>query len=326
MPSRHFEGYSMWLAGAVVAVSLIAGAPVSAEPATEVTVSPNAHQEDMVGYIRPYATLYEDTLLDLARDNGLGYVEIIAANPGVDPWVPGAGTQVLLPTGHILPDAERKGLVINLAEHRLYYFKDGEDTPITLPLGVGKDGWSTPLGVTKIVRKRAKPIWYPPASIREEHPELPLAVPPGPDNPLGTHALYFDWPSYLVHGTNAPWGIGRRVSHGCIRLYPEDITKLFSMVEVGTVVQVIAQPIKVGWHKGELYLEAHPDPIQADELERDGKISTPSADPLADSFFRIRSQAGQDATRLDWKTIRSVLNERSGIPVRITKPATVRAG
>lgn len=282
-------------------------------------------QNDLVGQIRPYATAYEDTLLDLARENGLGFVEIIAANPGVDPWVPGKGTKVLLPTGHILPDADRSGLIINLAEHRLYYFKEGEEYPITLPIGVGKDGWGTPLGTTKVVRKKAKPIWYPPDSIREENPDLPRAVPPGPDNPLGTHALYFDWPGYLVHGTNAPWGVGRRVSHGCLRLYPEDITKLFPMVEVGTTVQVIEQSIKVGWHKGELYLEAHPDPEQADELERDGKIQSESRDTLADSFYRIRTRAGQEVTRLDWRTIRAVLNERSGVPVRITKNA-VEAG
>lgn len=317
MLSRPTSGYSISLAAALLTAALFAGGPAAADAEGE--------QNDLIGRVRPYSSVYDDTLLDLARDNGLGYVEIVAANPGVDPWVPGDRTQLLLPTGHILPDAERIGLVINLAEHRLYYFKEGEDTPITVPIGVGREGWGTPLGATKVVRKQAKPTWYPPDSIREENPDLPRAVPPGPNNPLGTHALYFGWPGYLVHGTNAPWGIGRRVSHGCLRLYPEDIAKLFPIVDVGTNVQVIAQAIKVGWHKGELYLEAHPDPAQVDELERDGKIQSPSRDPLADSFYRIRTRAGQEVTRLDWAMIRSVLKDRSGVPVRITKSA-VEAG
>ena len=195
---------------------------------------------DMIGELRLVAAVHEDTLLDLARDNGLGYIEMIAANQGINPWVPGAGTQIVLPTAHILPNAERHGLVVNLAEHRLYYFDPAGAAPVTFPLGVGREGWSTPLGTTEIVRKKVAPAWYPPDSIRAEKPGLPKAVPPGPtgtiraekpglpkavppgpNNPLGSHALYFGWASYLIHGTTMPWGVGRRVSHGCIRLYPD---------------------------------------------------------------------------------------------------------
>ncbi|MBT3170670.1 MAG: L,D-transpeptidase family protein [Rhodospirillaceae bacterium] len=273
-------------------------------------------QEDMLGAVRTYTAKHDDTLLDLARNNGLGFVEIVAANQGIDPWVPGAGTAITLPTGHLLPDTPREGLIINLAEHRLYHF--GPSGITTYAIGVGREGWDTPLGVTEIVRKKKNPIWYPPASIREEKPDLPKVVRAGPDNPLGKHALYFDWPTYLVHGTNMPWGVGRRVSHGCIRLYPEGIETLFSEIEVGTKVQVIDQPIKIGRFRGELYIEAYPEPDQVDELERDGHFESPAKRSNSDAYYKIRSDAGDDLSRLDWPAIRSALAERTGLPVRIT--------
>ena len=275
-----------------------------------------ALQEDMLGTVRAYTAKHDDTLLDLARDNGLGFVEIVAANQGIDPWVPGEGTAITLPTGHLLPDAPREGLVINLAEHRLYYFGTTEIT--TFAIGVGREGWDTPLGVTTIVRKQKNPIWFPPASIREENPDLPKVVRAGPNNPLGRHALYFDWPSYLVHGTNMPWGVGRRVSHGCIRLYPESIEALFGQIEVGTKVQVIDQPIKIGRFMGELYMEVYPEPDQADELERDGHFESAAKRSNSDAYYKIRSDAGADLARLDWPAIRSALAQRTGVPVRIT--------
>ena len=273
-------------------------------------------QEDMLGAVRTYTAKHDDTLLDLARNNGLGFVEIVAANQGIDPWVPGAGTAITLPTGHLLPDTPREGLIINHSEHRLYHF--GPSGITTYAIGVGREGWDTPLGVTEIVRKKKNPIWYPPASIREEKPDLPKVVRAGPDNPLGKHALYFDWPTYLVHGTNMPWGVGRRVSHGCIRLYPEGIETLFSEIEVGTKVQVIDQPIKIGRFRGELYIEAYPEPDQVDELERDGHFESPAKRSNSDAYYKIRSDAGDDLSRLDWPAIRSALAERTGLPVRIT--------
>ena len=271
---------------------------------------------DLLGLVQTYTAKHEDRLLDLARDNGLGFVEIIAANQGVDPWVPGEGKKIVLPTGHLLPNAPRDGVIVNLAEHRLYFF--ARDGIRTYAIGVGRDGWGTPLGTTKIVRKKKNPIWYPPKSIRLKHPHLPKAVRAGPNNPLGQHALYFDWPTYLVHGTNMPWGVGRRVSHGCIRLYPESIEKLFNEVPVGTTVQVINQPIKIGWSGGELYMEVYPEPEQVDELERDGEFLSAAKRSNSDAFYKIINLAGGELSRLNWPAIRSALSERTGLPVRVT--------
>ena len=292
------------------------GVAAAAEPEGE------AQSGDMIGELRHIAAAYEDTLLDIARANGLGYVEMIAANRGIDPWVPGESTPVVLPTAHILPDAEREGLVVNLAEHRLYYFGPPGTEPVTFPLGVGREGWSTPLGTTEIVRKKERPTWYPPESIRAKKPDLPKVVPPGPHNPLGSHALYFDWPQYLIHGTNRPWGIGRRVSHGCIRLYPEDIVQLYELVPIGAPVQVISQAIKIGWYDGELYVEAHPEASQADELESTGQIRSVDARSRADALYRITTLAGAAHDRLDWRLIRRAFDERSGIPVQVTVDRT----
>ena len=173
----------------------------------------------------------EDTLSDLARTYGLGYDEIIAANPDVDPWLPGAGTPVVLPTQFVLPNIERRGVILNIAAKRLFYFPTvADDEPqqvMTYPIGIGRVGWETPLGDTTVVSKAKDPHWWVPASVRREHAEmgnpLPSVVPPGPDNPLGHRVLKLDMPGYLIHGTNAPYGVGMRVSHGCGRLYPENI-------------------------------------------------------------------------------------------------------
>ena len=310
---------------AIAAVMVAAMAFAAAGAAAEGDPAAEGPSSDMIGELRQVAAAHEDTLLDLARANGLGYIEMVAANPGIDPWVPGESTPVTLPTAHILPDAGRQGLVVNLAEQRLYYFGPPGTEPATFPLGIGKEGWTTPLGTTEIVRKKERPSWYPPESIRAEKPDLPKVVPPGPNNPLGSHALYFGWPKYLIHGTNRPWGIGRQVSHGCIRLYPEDIGRLFDLVPVGAPVQVIEQAVKVGWFDGELYVEAHPDAAQAYELERTGQIESVGADSLADTLYRIMTRAGDAQERLDWRVIRRAIKERSGVPIRITvdRPATL---
>ena len=299
--------------------------PANEAPANAM-LSDEIPSDDMIGALRHIVTAYEDTLLDIARANSLGYIEMIAANQGIDPWVPGENTSIVLPTAHVLPDAERQGLVVNLAEHRLYYFGPDGSESVTFPLGVGKEGWSTPLGSTEIVRKKENPNWYPPESIRAEKPHLPKVVLAGPHNPLGSHALYFGWPSYLIHGTNMPWGVGRRVSHGCIRLYPEDIARLFELVPVGTPVQVVDQAIKVGWSDGALYVEAHPEAGQADELESSGKIWSFGADSLADVLYRIKAQAGAAQDRLDWRLIRRALMERSGVPVQVTMDRSMTSG
>ena len=273
---------------------------------------------DMLGTIRYHTASHEDTLLDLARDNGLGFIEIVAANQGIDPWIPGDKTLITLPTGHLIPNTPREGLVINLAEHRLYNF--GLETITTYAIGVGREGWDTPIGTTKIIRKQANPIWFPPDSIRKEKPDLPIAVRAGPNNPLGQYALYFDWPGYLVHGTNMPWGVGRRVSHGCIRLYPEAIEKLFFEIAIGTNVLVVNQPIKIGKYQDDLYLEAYPEPKQVDKLEANGRVDSSSLSKGAqnDTFYRIRTVAEKFKKELDWPTIRTALKQRTGVPVKIT--------
>ena len=174
-----------------------------------------------------YRATHEDTLLDVARRFSLGYVEIVAANPGTDPWIPGEGTNVVLPTVHLPPEAAPEGIVINLADMRLYYFAEPGGPMQSFPIGIGREGLLTPLGSTTVVRKNENPTWRPTPRMRAENPELPEAVPAGPDNPLGNRAMYLGWPQYLIHGTNKPLGIGRRTSSGCVRMYPEDVEYLF---------------------------------------------------------------------------------------------------
>jgi L,D-transpeptidase ErfK/SrfK len=178
--------------------------------------------------------------------------------------MPGAGTTILLPTQYILPDGPQTGVVLNVASRRLFYYPpvvEGHRSVLTYPIGVGREGWDTPLGRTSIIAKTRDPAWNVPASIRAEHAAegdpLPAVVPPGPDNPLGRYALRLGKSSYLLHGTNKPAGVGMRVSHGCVRLYPENIEQLFRLVDVGDRVTIVNQPYLLAWHQGELYVEAH---------------------------------------------------------------------
>ncbi len=217
---------------------------------------------NLVGKVLTIYAQPGDTLADLAKVYDLGYDEIVMANPHIDPWFPPVGSQIVLPLQFILPPTVREGIVINIPEMRLYYYPKGENTVITFPIGIGREGWSTPIGVTKITKKVPNPSWTPPASIRAEHAAegdpLPPVVPPGPDNPLGPYALRLGFPSYLLHGSNKPYGIGMRVSHGCIRLYNHDVGKLFAMVPEGTRVETINAPFKMTMVKDHLYLESHP--------------------------------------------------------------------
>lgn len=265
-----------------------------------------------------YRAAYEDTLLDVARRFNLGYVEMVAANPGTDPWLPGQGTDVVLPTVHLMPEAEPEGIIINLADMRLYYFPGNEAEPLSYPIGIGRDGLLTPVGTTKVVRMKKDPEWRPTPRMREETPELPAVVEAGPDNPLGHRALYLGWPQYLIHGTNKPLGIGRRVSSGCIRMYPEDVEALFEMVEIGTPVQVVDQPVKLGWIEGNLFLEAHPTQAQSDQLEAEGRFDPSLPSSIVDMVI---AAAGAEANRLDWSRVRTASLERRGYPIRITRSA-----
>lgn len=220
---------------------------------------------DVVGVVQMVPSRRQDTLLDIARRFDLGYNEIIEANPGVDPWLPGDGTHILLPTQFILPDAPRTGIVLDLSAMRLFYYpvprKGEKPVVITYPIGIGRINWQTPVGVTRVVSRIVDPVWHVPPSIKQEHAQegetLPPFIPAGPNNPLGQYALALGLPGYLIHGTNNPWGIGRRVSHGCVHLYPEDIAALFKRVDAGTRVEFVDQPYLAGWAHGQLYLEAH---------------------------------------------------------------------
>ncbi|WP_020682050.1 L,D-transpeptidase family protein [Marinobacterium rhizophilum] len=274
--------------------------------------------QDIVGEVRITRARQSDTLLDIARAFNLGYEEIVRANPGVDRWLPGQGTDVILPNQLILPDAPRDGIVLNVPEMRLYYYPRPEpgETPvvITHPVSVGRMDWTTPLGKTTVIQKQADPPWYPPASIKAEHARngdiLPDVVPGGPGNPLGRFALRLGIPGYLIHGTNKEYGIGMQVTHGCVRLYPEDIERLYSLVPVGTPVYIINQPVKIGRHSDGLYVEAHP---AMDELSDTG------ANLQAQTLLSIAATAEQQYTEIVPSAIQLALQQSDGIPLRISR-------
>ncbi|MFZ1988921.1 MAG: L,D-transpeptidase family protein [Alphaproteobacteria bacterium] len=273
-----------------------------------------------VGKIQSYTTKKGDTLLDVARAFDLGYTELIAANPGFDPWQPGTGRLIVLPTLHILPAGERKGIVINLATQRLYHFLGAGSKVETYPIGSGEIARATPLGATQVIRVSDHPTWTPPPSIRAERPELPDVVPPGPDNPMGDYALYLGWPRYAIHGTDKPFSIGRNLTHGCIRLYPEDIGQLFRDAPVGTRVRVIKDDLQVADINGQLVLAMFPTMTQADDLDN-GLIRKTARTPSLHA--RVRAAAGKKASLIAWGIVDAVAAERSGLPTMITLPSAV---
>lgn len=214
---------------------------------------------DLAGELAVYTTHYEETFAGIGERLSLGYLELAKANPGVDPWLPGDGTRIVLPRHYVLPDGEREGIVINLAEYRLYYFT--EQGVQVYPVGVGTDENPSPLTDARVTMPLESPAWYPPASIRAEYEAagdyLPRVIPPGPQNPLGSHALMLSEDGYLIHGTNKQFGVGTQVSHGCFRMYNEDISRFVRMVSKGTPVRIIREPVKVGVSDGEVWLEVH---------------------------------------------------------------------
>ncbi len=281
----------------------------------------NAHYtKPYIGQMQEVTASYEDTLVHIGREYGVGFVEMRAANPSVDPWLPGSGTDIIIPTLNILPDAVHEGVVINLAEMRLYYYKTPNSQPLTFPIGIGRDGLKTPLGITSVVRKKDAPTWTPTDRMRKEDPTLPISVPPGPDNPMGSHALYLGFPTIAIHGTNKPYGIGRRVSSGCIRMFPEDITQIFDMAPVGTKVTVVDQPIKAAWIDNRLFLEVHPTQEQAAIMEHEGTV--PDYQLSERDLSYIMRVAGKDVKNLDWQKIRKVVKERKGYPIPIATKTT----
>ncbi len=225
-----------------------------------------AFNDDVIGEMQIIQSHHEDTLSDIARRFNLGYEEIVAANPAVDPWLPGEGTDIVLPTQWVLPKVRREGIVVNLAAMRLFYFpKQGDGEPrrvITHPVGIGRVEWETPQGTTRVVAKQEAPPWIPTPAIRKEHADngdpLPAVVPPGPDNPLGTHVMRLGWPEYLIHGTDKPASIGLRGTHGCLRMYPEDIVAMYAQVPVGTPVTIINEPFLAGFSGATLMVQTYP--------------------------------------------------------------------
>jgi L,D-transpeptidase ErfK/SrfK len=271
--------------------------------------------DSVVGEDQTVETVYEDTLYDLAAKFSLGSEELIRVNPGIDPWLPGAGKTLTVPGRHILPPGPREGIVVNLPEHRLYYYpkpaKRGDPIEvITYPVSIGKMDWHSPLGLTHVIQKQKDPTWFPTDSVRKEHEAngdpLPARVPPGPDNPLGRYAmrLAVGNGTYLIHGTNNPRAVGLPVTHGCIRMYPDDVAALFPLVPVGTPVRLINEPVKVAWVDGELLLEAHP-PVDAQGQ---------SFEPNLDQFSQMLQAAVGDTTvAIHWDYAREVLQKSDGV-------------
>ena len=295
--------------------------------------------DDVVGELQIIRATKDDTLSDIARRFNLGYEELVRANPGVDPWLPGEGREIVLPTQFVLPNAQREGLVVNLAAMRVFYFpkrKPGElQTVITHPIGIGKVGWVTPEGVTKVVGKKKNPVWVPPLSVRKEHAEngdpLPKVVPPGDDNPLGAYAMTLSWPGYLIHGTNKPYGVGMRSSHGCMRFYPEDIALLFDEIAIVTRLQVVNQRVVSGWHDGKLYVQVMPPPeeettVPDDEsakkikpvVKSSAKGKAPVKSPMEIALARLTQQAQQHSVAVDQDLLDQMLKEQTNVTLPVT--------
>jgi L,D-transpeptidase ErfK/SrfK len=270
-----------------------------------------ANENDVIGQLAFIRLEKGDTLPDIARHFSLGFNEISAANPGVDVWVPEAGGRIMLPLSFILPDALRKGIVINLAAMRLFQFKGDNKSLVvsTYPVGVGTEERPSPMGQMYVARKVTRPTWYVPASIAKDHLKkgdpLPAAVLPGPQNPLGEYALYLSKPTYLIHGTNKPASIGLRATNGCIRLYPENIKKLYENTPVKTPVCIVDQPYLIGQRDGIVYMEVHAPPEDSDAVEFD-KI-----------YAKLRNIEKESGRTLDWSKVKKVLAEARGIPVPI---------
>jgi len=301
-----------WL---TLVAALLGMTPVFALAATYPLPPPEV---DLIGEIGYDVAGADDALVDIGRRHRLGYEELILANPAVDRWLPRAGTTVVLPTRYLLPAAPREGIVVNIAEYRLYYYRKatGKAPAVveTYAVSAGREDWQTPNVETQVSRRLKDPAWYPPRAIRDEHAadgsKLPGVVPPGPDNPLGPLALKLGIPGgYFIHGTSKPFGIGMSVTHGCLRLYPQDMEELFAMVPEGTKVRVVNQPYKTGWKDGVLYVEAHPEP---------------GATPGALREYLEAALSGRPDYEVDWEWVDSIALQPRGVPLPV-RPAALRA-
>lgn len=315
MISRHARWAPYWVAMLALCMSSPALATDLADGVWPRGHYPLPQYSDLIGRIYFVQAREDETLVDIAREHNVGFEEIRIANPNVSVWAPRPGTQVLIPARHILPDAPREGIVINLSEMRLYYYSS-PGVVETHPISVGRDEFATPVGLTRTTVKVRDPSWTPPQSMREEaaaRGEPPLeAVPPGPDNPLGRHAILLDLPSYLIHGTNQPDGVGMRVSRGCIRMFPEDIESLFDRVPAGTRVNIIDQPFKAGWSEDNvLYVQSFP------QLEENmggcGRVRN-ALDVVALATF------DDDLNPVDYRRLRQLLEVPNGLAVPLRGP------
>lgn len=315
--------FSAGIAGALAGLAALGVSAVAVAGETFI-VAPES--PDVIGVLASTTAVYEDTISDLALAYSQGYREMRIANPGVDPWLPGEGTPIIVPSLYVLPSAPRSGIVINVPEMRLYlYAKAARGAPqqvTTYPISIGRQQWDTPKGATTVVAKVKNPAWYPPESIRKEHAAngdpLPLVVPPGPANPLGSRALRLGLPGYLIHGTDKPFGIGMRVTHGCIRLYPRDAEAIFELTNVGTAVRIVNEPFKVGLSQGQVLLEVHP------HLEED---QAAFADQYSHVVKLLLARGADYSIHLVWTDIRRALETRNGIPqiVGSYRPKTIPA-
>jgi L,D-transpeptidase ErfK/SrfK len=342
-PGRRLQVLALAVAlSPLAACSLLTGERPAPQPLVETPARPDpgaprltaldtrhitlaASDQELIGEGQVLFARYENTFSAIGREYDLGYEEMRRANPGVDQWLPGEGTPIYLPTVSILPDAPRKGIVVNVPAMRLYYYtneKSATDPAVTTtavttyPIGIGAEGWATPFGEAKVTQKARDPTWYVPASVRKEHAErgekLPSVVPPGPDNPLGAFALSLSLPGYLIHGTNKPDGVGMRVSHGCIRLYPEDIEALFERVPRGTPVRIVNQPVLAGWRDGQLLLEVHP-PL----VEEPHDLAAEADAAIARALERAGAAAA--GLEIDSAAVQRIVAEQRGMPLPVIR-------
>ncbi len=286
--------------------------------------------DSLVGDMETVMGVGDERPVDVARRRGLGHAELKLINPSLDLWLPGNPAEFILPMEFVLPNVPHKGIVLNVPEMRLYYFRvdkiTGATDVMTFPIGIGREGWNTPYATTRVASKVKDPIWYPPETIRAEHAAegdpLPTRVGPGPDNPMGPYAIRLALPMYAIHGTNKPWGVGMRVSHGCIRLYNEHIEELFNAVPVGTPVAIVNQPYKVGVRGGRIYLEAHPS------LDEDQEHFNDNMTSVVKALVALTEEGGY---KVDWELARQIIQQARGVPVAIgalrspAPPATMAA-
>jgi L,D-transpeptidase ErfK/SrfK len=270
-------------------------------PESKTGIDPSVNT--VIGACQDYVTTKEDTLLDVARNFDLGYNELVLAYPAIDPWITPAGEKLSIPTAWVLPSVNNKGIVINVPELRLYLFFTDIHMVKTYPIGIGVLDAPTPLGRFTVIEKTKNPTWNIPLSLQEEYGRQ--SMPPGPDNPLGAYRLRLSNYEYGIHGTNIAWGIGRLVSHGCIRLYPEDIEELFNLVKVGTPVEIIYEPVKIGFKEGHIFVEVHPD------------LYNEISDLLIDTARKLFVY--QLWEEIDLNLLVKALEEHKGIPVDITR-------